>query len=165
MMNKPIGIGDINAPLNVYIANRPPLPEFAALTDTQALLPGELAAIVAQTGNHWRKIFNIYAKLAFALQPVAGCVSWQQYRDSYLLQQGVGQALLFSAPPENLNGAVHIVSGRSYAGTLALPRLQWLDRDFAAGQQLIVCPYFDYRQLSNIKLERLVELVNALRKV
>ena len=166
-MNTPVGIGDLGAPLNVYIANRPPLPEFAALGGMEPLLPGELAAVVAQTGNHWRKIFNIYAKLAFALQPMAGCTSWQQYRDSYLLQKGAGQALLFSPPPQDLAGAVHIISGRTYAASLALPDfqwmdLQWIDSDFAIGQQLVVCPYFDYRQLSNIKLERLLELVNAL---
>ena len=171
-MSEQVGIGDLNAPLKVYIANRPPLPEFAALTAMQPLVPGELAAVVTQTGNHWRKIFNIYAKLAFALQPMAGCTSWQQYRDRYLLQQGAGQALLFSPPPQDLFsgkvGAVHIIAGRTYAALLfeslpgSLPELQWLDKDFAIGQQLIVCPYFDYRQLSNIKLERLVGLASPL---
>jgi hypothetical protein len=40
-----------------------------------------------------------------------------------------------------------------------------LDNDFAINRSLkiIVCPYFDYRQLSNIKIERLAELIVSLQ--
>ena len=40
-------------------------------------------------------------------------------------------------------------------------RLQWLDANFAVlpGYALIVCPYFDYRQLTNQHIVRLVETI------
>jgi hypothetical protein len=42
-----------------------------------------------------------------------------------------------------------------------LVNLQWLDADFAVDPEhgIIVCPYFDYRQLSNSKIDRLVDLI------
>ena len=44
--------------------------------------------------------------------------------------------------------------------------LTWLDNDFAINPDigLIVCPYFDYRQLSNIKIESLAELMLGLER-
>lgn len=55
--------------------------------------------------------------------------------------------------------------GRTYAralvnsGRLDVP-LTWLDHEFAinAASRVIVCPYFDYRQLSNLKIDRLAAL-------
>ena len=66
-----------------------------------------------------------------------------------------------SVPP-----AVHIIMGRTYANSLKLPHyLTWLDNEFAVNRehQIIVCPYFDYRQLSNMKIIRLVELIAELQ--
>ena len=43
-------------------------------------------------------------------------------------------------------------------------KLQWLDNDFAIDvkNNLIVCPYFDYRQLTNEKIQRLAGLLTQL---
>ncbi|PCJ44445.1 MAG: hypothetical protein COA99_06845, partial [Moraxellaceae bacterium] len=89
-----IGIGDRHCQLAVYIANRPPLDEYQ---DRETIIPtvdGELARIGRETGNHWRKIINIYAKLGFLLDSQS-FATWQNYRDSHLLTEGSAQALLF----------------------------------------------------------------------
>ena len=41
----------------------------------------------------------------------------------------------------------------------------WIDEEFALdkSQNLVVCPYFDYRQLSNVKIEKLVSLLIELK--
>ena len=67
-----IGLGVQEAALQVYIANRPPLPEYEMLSKLQPMQPGDIARIAAETGNHWRKIFNVYAKLVFALKQAQG---------------------------------------------------------------------------------------------
>ncbi|QHJ09836.1 hypothetical protein FX988_00044 [Paraglaciecola mesophila] len=119
----------------------------------------------------------------------AECQSWQAYRDRFLLQESSQTALIFPSleinnqsvpvhidPRHNGNEDVavfHIIMGRTYAksmladmaNTQAL-NLHWLDQEFAIDSKAraVVCPYFDYRQLSNIKIIRLVELLMSLDK-
>ncbi|WP_133471739.1 DUF6942 family protein [Paraglaciecola marina] len=158
------GLGDINTQFKVYIANRP---NFADFQDTQKVTPlggGELDAIGKTCGNGWRKVFNVYAKVLFALNcerlvSVHKAATWQEFRDKYLLQAASNTSLLFT-PPELSNDDIHIVMGKTYAKSLGLS-LEWINDDFAIAPKakLIVCPYFDYRQLSNIKIVTLVELI------
>lgn len=158
------GLGDVNAQFNVYIANRPPLDEYQYLCTLKALQQGDIANIAQQTGNHWRKIFNVYAKLVFAVD-AKDYSSWQSYRDDFLLSKGSGQALLFSRPDVQKQG-IHIITGRSYAQSLQLDaQLTPIDADFQMdiNKRLLVVPYFDYRQLSNEKLIRLVGLIHQMR--
>ncbi len=162
---KMIGIGDEHCKLAVYIGNRPPLDEYV---DRERLLPareGELARIGRETGNHWRKIINIYAKLGHLLDPQS-FPTWQAYRDDFLLMKESQQALLFN---KNLvaqaQGNISLICGKTHAMTLVDEGdLQWIDSDFAINrsQRLIVTPYFDYRQLSNVKLEKLVDIIGYL---
>jgi Family of unknown function (DUF6942) len=157
------GLGDINARFNVYITNRPPLDEYQYLAGMQPLLEGDIARIALQTGNHWRKIFNVYAKLVFALK-TEGFATWQLYRDTFLLRGNSNQALLFSEPDLSQAG-LHIVMGRTYAKALQLDAtLIAVDADFQIdkNKRLLVVPYFDYRQLSNEKLLRLQALIGSL---
>ena len=113
-------------------------------------------------------MFNVYAKLLFALN-TQQAASWQQYRDRQLLQAGSQTALLFSVPELTpAEKTVHIIAGRTHAKTLleaGLPaQLHWLSNEFAIDQhnRLLVCPYFDYRQLNNEKLVYLAQLIKAL---
>jgi hypothetical protein len=166
------GLGDPNARLCIYLGNRPDYQNLLQLQHVQPLLSGEIAAIGKMCGNGWRKVFNVYAKLVFALPP--GVVSkaksgesWQAYRDDLLLQQASDTALIFSPPrfESEKNSRLHIIMGRTYAKSLYLPTtLEWLDKEFAVDwdKRLIICPYFDYRQLSNSKIIRLVELLESL---
>ncbi len=175
------GLGDAQARLRVYVAKAPPMAEFAGLDACLALLPGQIEQIYRHCGNGWRKVFNVYAKLVWALpaplQPdLQGAQSWQQWRDRVLLQAGSDTALLFGANGFGQDGVgagadtLHIIAGRQHARDLLaqglLPDaltggLVWLDEEFAVAKKLrlLVCPYLDYRQLSDIKITRLVQLV------
>jgi hypothetical protein len=165
--------------IKVYLANRPPLVDYLKVDAISHLPVGEIKRIASETGNHWRKIFNVYAKLIYCLAEktdhslVQQHARWQDYRDQSLLQQGSDTELHFDSasldsPPfehASLLPPLHIVMGKSFSERILkdIP-LEWLDNDFAINRQqnIIVCPYFDYRQLSNIKIERLVELIVSL---
>ncbi|MEI6894715.1 MAG: hypothetical protein V5789_08800 [Colwellia sp.] len=191
-----IGFGDSNFKFAVYIENRPSMFEYKGLSTLVPLSLGEIDAINQCCGNGWRKVFNVYAKLLYALNQKyfnfsAKALTWQAYRDHYLLQAQSDTALLFSAPnllssqlsyaplsstqvmAKRINPpkkeVVHIICGKGHAKALIksgklIDNLVWLDNDFAidSKNKLIVCPYFDYRQLSDIKIERLSALLLSL---
>ena len=170
-----LGLGEPHAQIRVYIANRPTFNFALGQNNVIALQQGEIAAVGQACGNGWRKVFNVYAKLMFALSGELAIamqphefVDWQAYRDQRLLQVNSNTALLFSPyqTAELQSDVFHIVMGKAYANSLNLPAsLQWLDKEFAIdlSHRLIVCPYFDYRQLSNAKIIRLVELIYQLK--
>ena len=175
---KDIGFGDNVFNFAVYIANRPNMLEYQSLTVVTSLVAGEISAINQSCGNGWRKVFNVYAKLLYALDKEyfdfsKQALTWQDYRDKYLLQAQSKTALLFSAPQfEPSKDIVHIICGKGHAKALISngklnANLVWLDDEFAIDSQnkLIVCPYFDYRQLSNIKIKRLADLLRSLQKL
>jgi hypothetical protein len=112
----------------------------------------------------------VYAKLLFDWYQLEGRKNlpetWQAYRDLELLQSHSQAALLFSAPVfEKNDEAIHIIAGKTYASRLDLPPLIWLDSHFAINKEhrLIVAPYPDYRQLSNERIARLIELMKAIQ--
>ena len=172
---KDIGFGDNDFKFAVYIANRPNMLEYQDLNAVTELVFGEISAINQSCGNGWRKVFNVYAKLLYALDKETfyfskQAATWQNYRDKYLLKGQSKTALIFSAPQlEPSKDIVHIICGRGHAKTLISngnlnANLVWLDEEFAIDSEnkLIVCPYFDYRQLSNIKIECLAGLLQSL---
>ncbi|MCO7223537.1 hypothetical protein [Pleionea sp. CnH1-48] len=158
-----VGLGNKHFKLAIYIQNRPPLAEYEQLSHLQPMVTGEIASIAQQTGNHWRKIFNVYAKLAFELDSLQWN-TWQQLRDHYLLQADSQQALLF-CPPDFSNiktkNRIHLIAGRTYAQTLDLPSMTWLNEQFAINEEArcVITPYLDYRQLSNSRITFLVSLI------
>lgn len=167
-----IGLGNKNASLQVYIENIPPLEMYQQLAQVRAMNTGEISMIADLTGNHWRKIFNVFAKLLFELQP-QHYPSWQTLRDEHLLQANSEQLLLFS-PPEQSNtnhqsklpNVITIIMGKMYADKLGLAeQALWLNEVFAINKETktIICPYFDYRQLSNVKISQLVNLIKQLQ--
>jgi Family of unknown function (DUF6942) len=171
-MTIPTGIGDADFDMAIYIANRPPLDEYQKLQGMRPLIEGEIQHIGQQTSNHWRKIFNVYSKLIFQMNS-HGFKSWQEYRDNHLLQAGSKTALLFS--PLDLthrNDAIRLVAGKTHAANLGLdldsmekPQADF-SNDFAWDKvgRVIVTPYLDYRQLSNIKIDYLVnKLIKSMR--
>ncbi|KTF17005.1 DUF6942 family protein [Pseudoalteromonas sp. H105] len=166
-----LGMGDPHFNVAVYIANPPPMPQYQTLSTLAPLIDGEIDAINQACGNGWRKVFNVYAKVLFALPSEHHCfakqaATWQTYRDKLLLQANSKTALLFSPPQLTHEPTLHIIAGRTHAKSLINQgllniTLDWLDDEFAINTQhkVIVCPYFDYRQLSNIKIARLSQLV------
>ena len=169
-----IGLGNIAAKINVYIENSPPLVQYQSLSVCRPLQIGEIKMIADLTGNHWRKIFNVYAKLVFELIP-QDYETWQAFRDKALLQQHSNESLLFNLAPENVfehflsqhnvRKNISIIMGKTYATKLGLAQAcHWLSDGFAVNteKKLIICPYFDYRQLSNLKISTLCQLINSL---
>lgn len=167
MKNNAIGLGSHNSSINFYIANRPPIDDYPVMNELRGLAMGELAHIVQHTSNHWRKAFNVYAKLLFDWHQLQGRndlpKTWQSYRDLELFQSHSQEGLLFSAPQfDKNNRTIHIIAGKTYATHLNLPPLVWLDSYFAVNKELhlIVAPYPDYRQLSNERIAWLIELMH-----
>lgn len=169
-MNNAVGFGDPKSLIRVYIDKRPNDDEYKRLDVVRPTRHGEIKDIGQRFGNGWRKVFNIYAKLLFALPtqwyPLSGArESWQLMRDTDLLQGSAGHALLFSAPALEQAG-VHIVMGKTYAQHLIDKGLVpndfiWKDAHFAksTSANVIICPYFDYRQLTNERIDVLVSLI------
>lgn len=173
MQNESIaGLGNPQGPIHVYIQHRPSF-----------LLPGGEGEVVgingdiiqqinAACGNGWRKVFNVYAKWVFQLDQQLSdqqitvsshsTLSWQQYRDSNLLTHTGVTALLFTPPASR--AAINIVMGKTYAKSMGLTdKAQWIRRDFGIidYQQMIITPYFDYRQLTNDNITFLTNLVST----
>mgnify|MGYP000113413867 CR=1 FL=1 len=175
-----LGASCPQACIRVYVANRPPMEPYEHLESVKPLTQGEVQQIAQHTGNHWRKIFNVYAKFLYSMYSSQQALQvnlhdsqrWQDYRDDILLQVNSCSMLLFSPPTFKKSGPdIHIIMGKQYAAQLGFDResseeLVILDGDFAICKRknLIICPYFDYRQLSNIKIERLIALVQELWK-
>ena len=160
--------------IKVFMANRPPLKEYDNQNILSSMQAGEIHRIAEETGNHWRKIFNVYAKFMYSLaintndMDILKYKTWQRYRDKMLLQAGSQTQLHFNYADLDVFLAledpvcIRIVMGKIFADSLFVKdSLTWLDKDFAINEKLgvIVCPYFDYRQLSNVKIDRLVSLV------
>lgn len=169
-----IGLGNINANLRVYIENIPPLPQYQNLTLVNPIQNGDIQQIGQLTGNHWRKIFNVFAKLLFEYNP-QNFVTWQNLRDESLLQKQSNTCLLFSGVTfeeikigdtnANKSKMITIIMGKTYANKLGIDKhCYWLSESFAinTAKNIIICPYFDYRQLSNIKVTQLVQLIKQL---
>ncbi|WP_394203430.1 DUF6942 family protein [Marinagarivorans algicola] len=191
-----VGLGVSQAPLAIYMANRPVNDHYPTLNHLQPLAPGELSHIVANNTNHWRKVFNVYAKVLWQLKwhqkwpcghylkghPLycelnsgrtpttqSSAQSWQEYRDTQLLQAHSHEALLFSAPhfgpAFQSQPHIKIIAGKTYAAALKLPPLTWVDAYFAVNQEahLVVTPYLDYRQLSNERIETLAAIIEGFK--
>ena len=173
MTIKAIGLGQSDAAIRVYVKNRPNLIQFQTLSDTLPLQAGQIAQINAEAGNGWRKVFNVYAKWLYQLAPsclaLKSVDTWQQFRDQTLLQNHSQTALLFSEPDvTDPDAALHVIAGKTHAKELAANEqlginLIWLNDEFALSptQRIIVCPYFDYRQLNNAKIDILCELIHT----
>lgn len=165
----PIGFGAPDSAIKIYIANRPPIDDYPTMNEMRGLLPGEISHIVQHTSNHWRKVFNVYAKFLFDWQGLHGenktLTRWQDYREQTLFQQHSGACLLFSAPQlKDTTMGFHIIAGKTYAASLQLPPLDWVDQYFAINrpQRIIVSPYPDYRQLSNRRIMTLITLMKSV---
>jgi hypothetical protein len=69
----PVGFGDKDFTIAVYIANKPNMVEYQNLVEVLPLVSGEIDLINQACGNGWRKVFNVFAKFLFALdKPIFG---------------------------------------------------------------------------------------------
>jgi len=168
-MSKPSpfkGLGNPAAELHVFMENALPILPYSNTEQIMPVTSGELTTIGNQTSNHWRKVFNVYAKLMQALYPNE-IERWQTYRDNTLLSSESNQSLVYSPIcyadlPIN---SINVVMGKTYANKQGLTEhCHWLSNDFAVNKdkRLIICPYFDYRQLTNEKITLLAKYINMI---
>ncbi|WP_434017515.1 DUF6942 family protein [Thalassotalea sediminis] len=165
-----LGLGNHQAAINVYVETAPNIPNLTDQENCRWIRKNEIHAIGQQAGNGWRKVFNVYAKVVYELATKETCrySSWQHYRDEQLLQQGSSFCLWLAVNSNEFqnklshHSGLNIVMGKGYATRLNIAKqCFWLSEDFAIHQQkqLIICPYFDYRQLTNQKITYLCQLI------
>jgi hypothetical protein len=144
----------------LYLPNRPELDEYSSSLVLSALGKGKVQDIIEQTGNHWRKIFSIYAKIAF-IENSLGAKNWQEYRDHLLLSKKSQTKICFT---KKLRPAdIHIISGQSHAECFDFDLSQFIDLDSDGKikyfNNIYLVPYFDYRQLPNELLAKLIDVI------
>lgn len=158
-------LGPEEALLRVVTANSP---DFAFSFGPQAgcLQPGEVKRLGDECGNGWRKVFNIYAKLVWQCggDNAANFATWQSYRDNRLLQSPSACSLHFVQLPACNQGALTLLMGKRFAIQSGYAdKALWLNPGFAVNSEtgVIITPYFDYRQLSDIKITFLISLITS----
>ncbi|MEX1215631.1 hypothetical protein [Saccharospirillum sp.] len=157
------GFGDPSPLLVVCAPHRPPSVELEYSKSISPLSGDDLHQLIQAGGNHWRKIFNLYAKLLHGLLPLEP--DWKSCREQRLLRSGAACALVFEQLWTPKPGQLCLVMGQTYGrslGWLASDQVLPAEHPFVQHpeQTVIVTPYFDYRQLSNA---RLAILVNQIR--
>jgi hypothetical protein len=174
--NELVGVGSSSPRIVLHIANRPPVDGFTAINGEEdinrPLQVSEAASIIQQTGNHWRKVFSILAKISFALFDT-GCKTWQEYRDTKLLTEQGFEYICFSSLVDTHSQldlakykTVSILCGFSYAQSqldvLPLISHQKFDKlKWSEPHQCLVTPYFDWRQLNNEMLDVVINILKS----
>jgi len=132
----------------VFILPTPPKGEYSVDSNGHLALP-LVTDIIAQDGNHWRKILTIMAKLS------SSGADWRDYRDTQLLQ--TSECILFQLPTTFDTSKTYFVCGGQMQSKLVGQRaFKALDEKalIRVHTNLILCPYPDYRQFPN----RLIDL-------
>lgn len=155
-MPPPIGLGCHQPVLCLYTPHRPPLPRYQRQRSYRVARPGETARIIAETGNHWRKILSIFAKIYCQL--FSPPEPWQKVRDQHLLTGGSRTALLWQTQLLPAEGAIHIIGGRDFAAGFELPpstarAVDGMSGKITAYGHCYLTPYLDYRQFPNALID------------
>jgi len=111
----------------------------------------DVVELISENGNHWRKIFTIFAKLCSQSD-------WREYRDRELLQ--AKQQINFS-DTLCLDANVHIFAGKSCWQRFGITEQAVGDMQASACGKMfyrrsvehglmLYTPYFDYRQFPNV---------------
>ncbi len=165
------GLGCAKASLLLYTPHRPPLTRYQQLQGYQPAMPGECDQIIRETGNHWRKIFSIFAKLAQHL--FYPNETWQAVRDTHLLTAGSHTGLVFQnrlvSPLQNATTTLHIIGGQAFAESF---EQTWRKPQRVAGNcklqgsyeeegAVYRTPYLDYRQFTNAMIADLLPELRA----
>ncbi|WP_199611205.1 DUF6942 family protein [Flocculibacter collagenilyticus] len=184
-----IGVGCSKPKVILHVQNHPPLDEYKQLINEGVYRPlraDEIKNIISQSGNHWRKIFSIYAKLLFAITKAqyqhhsqrSLPNTWQDYRDTVLLTEHCIGAIQWESDAHCFSCAgVHLICGFTYAAAL-LPDVNWqkekngepvrlwqLTSEVSSidkaedGSAIWTVPYFDYRQFPNALIEEALNTI------
>jgi len=147
-------IGAIESEIVLYIDNQP------------CWAPGkkvDVEQLIAENGNHWRKILTILAKLCTQSD-------WREYRDRELLQ--AKQQINFS-DILCLEANVHIFAGKSCWQRFGITEQALGDMQASTCGEvfyrrsvehglMLYTPYFDYRQFPNVLIAEVKLLIDEL---
>lgn len=144
-------IGNIESRFLFYLPTPPSIPK------------GDLTvqSLIAENGNHWRKILTIAAKLT------CGELDWRTYRDSKLLAN-VG--FYFGDHLKKQQSRVHIVCGMKHRVTMGLSQTlyfsacdenekAWYKINNESNESFYLTPYLDYRQFNNELIDTIKEII------
>jgi len=156
------GFGASQTNFIVYCANTPQTTLLAPNTITPICYE-DIEKINAENGNGWRKIFNVYAKLLFEINPLE-FKSWQALRNNYLLQSHCNHQLILNPTDISANDddTIQILMGKTFALTHFKENdIQWIDSSMGKvhNTNIFITPYFDYRQFSNAKIEQFAHTI------
>lgn len=133
----------------LYIPNKPDLENFKNRRGLKNLKKSDVNFIISECGNHWRKIFTIFAKICFNFNPITK--SWKEYRDTILLTNKCIGSISFSKSVVQNSGDFILLSGKE----------SW-KIDSSNNNNTFKLPYFDYRQFSNEKIKTLITEISSL---
>ncbi len=140
-------LGSPSPDIILYLPNPPLMPASGHALD--------VVELINLNGNHWRKIFTIFAKLS------APDDDWRRYRDSELLTRK--EAICFDDSLIARN-ARHIVAGKASWVRLGLDQDNFhpLDDQQRSWQHknVFLTPYLDYRQFPNALIAQLKPLLS-----
>jgi len=161
-----LGFGNPSARLRFVVENPPPMSQYQNLSTVLPLSTQQRVLIEQECGNHWKKIFACLAKIS---HPIFGQINgtWQDYRQEHLLRSGGNEALLFHHKGLGLSdllakpNQVTLIMGKRLSQLLAIDDSPCEKGDFfeVADTSVLITPYPDYRQLSNVKIDRLITLI------
>lgn len=149
-------LGSAQPKVVLYLDNRP------KMDDNQIL---HIPSLIAANGNHWRKIFSIFAKLN-------SDQNWREYRDQKLLLED--EQIQFATVLQK-TASIHIFSGKSCWQRFGVTPLELAEGEMQALANkkvfyyrsaeyglMLYTPYFDYRQFPNVLVEQVKQLmINA----
>lgn len=134
----------------IFILPTPPKGRYPLDRDSE-LAEVDVKSIIAQDGNHWRKILTIMAKLC------CNTADWRNYRDRQLLTQH--ERIEFETPTQFKADKRYFICGHAMQQGLtelkASRSLQALNEkgSLLVTANLVLCPYLDYRQFPNADIE------------
>jgi hypothetical protein len=128
------------------LPNRPNQKMYLNKRILKNLKVGEVKFIINECGNHWRKIFSIFAKICFSLNPVTE--SWQEYRDNILLTSKCIGSISFTKKILKPSNDIMILSGKE-SWTISKEN----------SLNIFNTPYFDYRQFPNKEIDLLISQI------
>ena len=141
-----------------YLPNRPDYPGFKKNNLISKLKKNTVSKIIEKTGNHWRKIFSIMAKISWGLDQCEQ-VTWQDYRENVLFNSSK-ENIVFSNEIINKKNDVHLISGLKHFESfdLDIKKFRPISEDLKIlrYENIYVVPYLDYRQFPNQLISDLI---------
>ncbi|MDB2385987.1 hypothetical protein N9W21_01415 [Shewanella sp.] len=141
-------IGVQNAHSCFYLPTSPQYPDHWHYQNDMAV-----TQLIELNGNHWRKILTIMAKI------MVNGEDWRHYRDIDLLKKH--EQIVIGASLLSTTAQVHFICGQQSAQQLPIDLKHFMPLDQTStlfkhcAHAIYLCPYLDYRQFSNLKINTL----------